>query len=219
VDAVRRALSELQTLETEIPNGIKDRIPKIARLLQDVEEHLENEDASAGLLDNYAKKIVFSPADSVSKMRSFDDSFNSGGGGQGLRDRELMEGDISDLPVLDGTPSGKNVLKVYMNNQLELQASEWEKYEEAFNSLDEELQAVTHERDTLREELARLSGLGLSEDLLIDFENNKIKLSDLESEYDKLSEVCLPSPSLISFPSPSLPRLESGRKEFSVISL
>jgi hypothetical protein len=178
-----------------MPNGIKGRIPKITRLLQDVEDHLENEDAAASSSSAlYAKKIIFSPtADSISKIQSFDDSFNSSGAGDGDRQgtmRSLLEG---DLPVLEGTPSGKQVLKVYMNNQLELQQSEWESYEAAFDSLDRELQSVTIERDSLREELAEQNSV--SEDLLI-------KFKELESDYEQLSEVLtLHPPSLRSHPT------------------
>jgi DNA repair exonuclease SbcCD ATPase subunit len=192
VDAVRRALSELTDLEAEIPLNIKGRIPKITRLLQDVEGHLEAEDSASLPLD-YAKKIIFSPADSVSKLKSFDDSFTA-------------DAD-SDLPIDAGTPTGKHVLKVYMNNQLELQQSEWEKYEEAFNTLDEklaetenQLQVVTEERDSLLQQLQE-SRQNLSDQqsaaatdetitqLMRELESTKTKLMDLESEYDKLSEV------------------------------
>lgn len=162
---------------------MRDRIPKITQLLQNVEGHLETEDVSIQSL-NYAKKIIFSPADSVSKMQSFDDSFNSFVG--------------SDVPI-DSTPTGKHVLKVYMNNQLDLQQSEWEKYEEAFNTLDvklteteEQLSLVTEERDSLRKELENFRQSTDTADynnLVLELENTKSRLADLEGEYDKLSEV------------------------------
>lgn len=169
-----------------MPSEIKARIPKITRLLQDVEGHLDTEEPTMQSLE-YAKKIIFSPADSVSKMQSFDDSFNG-----------LI---ASDLP-LDSTPTGKHVLKVYMDNQLDLQQSEWEKYEETFNTLDakltetEELLFITQqERDSFQKELELLrQSLNSNtktndDDLQLELESTRYRLADLECEFDKLSEV------------------------------
>ena len=152
-------------------------------MLQDIEGHLEAEDVGSLPLD-YAKKILFSPADSVSKLKSFDESFNAD----------------SDLPLDSGTPTGKHVLKVYMNNQLELQQSEWERYEEAFNTLDdklaettEQLRVMTDERDQLLQQLRepRENQHDHINQLLRDLESANAKRVELESEYDKLSEVFL----------------------------
>lgn len=69
------------------------------------------------------------------------------------------------------------MLKVYMKNQLDLQESEWETYEETFNAIaekleetEEQLEKVTMERDALLEEKETWASLRndfdfLSEDL------------------------------------------------------
>jgi hypothetical protein len=82
---------------------------------------------------DYAKKIIFSPK----KGEANDD-------GDMLTNSKL-------------TPSGKEVLKVYMRNQLDLQESEWESYEETINTISDkleetqkDLEEITQERNMLR---------------------------------------------------------------------
>lgn len=61
------------------------------------------------------------------------------------------EGDASMM-----TPGKNEIIKNYMRNQLELQESEWEGYEEAINSLAEQLDAKTQEAEERGETITRL---------------------------------------------------------------
>lgn len=104
---------------------------------QDAEVHLE---AEVDVVYSRPKKIVFSPASG----NAADDDLPIN-----------RSGTISPT----GSPHTKDVLKVYMKNQLDLQESEWESYEETFNAIAEKLEDVeeqlanmTEERDNLLNE-------------------------------------------------------------------
>jgi hypothetical protein len=88
----------------------------------------------------HPKKILFSPAS----------------GNPGDDDLPI---DMGENGSSAGSPNTKDVLKVYMKNQLDLQESEWETYEETFNAIAEKLEDVedqlanmTEERDALLNE-------------------------------------------------------------------
>jgi chromosome segregation ATPase len=76
---------------------------------------------------------------------------------------ESLSQSRDDSMILPSTPGGdvndKDVLKVYMKNQLELQETEWEQYEETINGLAEQLEgtqdqlsAVQTEKDAIEQE-------------------------------------------------------------------
>ena len=106
------------------------------------------------------------------------------------------------------TPAKGDVLKNYMRNQLELQESEWENYEEAINSLAEQLeqkgeeleerdlsiQRLTDERDDLVSTTTtlgeRIQGLGQEKyQLLMEREEWSVERKEMLEKEKYLSEI------------------------------
>ena len=107
-------------------------------------------------------------------------------------------------PLKDRTNSIRNdrsVLKVYMNNQLDLQSSELQYYEEQLFEIAERLEIVTNERDILRLEKEKLENKQVVGHLIDDtstatdlkkvYMDNQLDLQNTEMQYyeEQLDEI------------------------------
>jgi uncharacterized phage infection (PIP) family protein YhgE len=128
--------AEVERLQSEL----SERSEAVAALQSRLEEMVSNEHLSGRSSTPGTPGIV--PSKKRSRM------FSPG----------LDDGSPSSESGFAKTPSGEqaDVLRNYMRNQLELQESEWESYEETINSLTEQLELAMRESAAKSEEISIL---------------------------------------------------------------
>jgi hypothetical protein len=136
VDIIGKIMHELGRIEKSEEAVDSDelsvRLGKISDMLYGVRTQLIQ--TSSALKEQNSQKLDFSPYSNGSSSAHDDDS--SG---------------------LVKSPRKSDVLKTYMRNQLELQESEWENYEETINNLANQLESKIQEVESRDEIITRLT--------------------------------------------------------------
>lgn len=134
IDAVRLVIAKLTSVNQE-PAESRSSVEEVTQMLQAIEEKLEMQ-----------KVLGKSPIERVGGRIAFTPS------------RENTENDTSTPFMHHTLKSGqKSVIKVYMANQLDLNQSEFENYEEVIDKLSSTLDTVSMELQKVEEEKIRLN--------------------------------------------------------------
>jgi hypothetical protein len=138
MDTIAKVMDELEALEslnTYDENTKADmnlHVTRISSMLEDIKSQLLQANSAEF---RKTRKLDFSPYSN----KSPEGSSPSGAGER------------------SPSPGKSDILKTYMRNQLELQESEWESYEETINSLAEQLELKVQELEARDEAIQRLS--------------------------------------------------------------
>jgi DNA repair exonuclease SbcCD ATPase subunit len=138
MDTIAKVMEELEALESLPTNDENTKadmnlhVTRISSMLEDIKSQLLQANSAEF---RRSRKLDFSPYSN----KSPGGSSPSGAGGR------------------SPSPGKSDILKTYMRNQLELQESEWESYEETINSLAEQLELKVQELEARDEAIQRLS--------------------------------------------------------------